>query len=385
VNEKFDTITLRPLLVLKSVNLFDLDVAYSFTDALLELDYLIFAKTPKGIVTILTLEEISRKVEWSKIPQRLLISQAVRGDLWSYGDRIILESIPVLSYTDKIEGTITKENNVLMKMLTKYFTEHLNLYLYSLLILSFKYAKKVFRDLRRVTASNVCFPKSLIVLAENIGRSLTEDISISVDYAKILQRMFKDKRKKLESILNSAELIYAFPQTGMGLYRLKQTIFSLDSIIQRFTYHKNVIVCLNKSINFDIYGGCKGEDCIFYLKKLIIQFSKFPDRYSIICSPNEVKKIAKKNKKALLLLMQDWNKGILGDFIRSIIKHHEDNVLGMIVIPETYYHKMCTNKSGRAITACGGFLRKVCHEEILDILSLKSFFLEKDDIKVIWR
>jgi len=273
--------------------------------------------------------------------------------------------------------------------LSKYFSEHFNLYLYALFILAFRYAKTIFNDLEKVIAARVSFPKVLLHLAKNIGEALSRNISNS-SCSNALDSDYVKRVNDIEKALDSSEVIYVLPQTGMGVYRIKHLINTIDLIIQHFgnCKKKDVVIYLNEDIRFDIGNIYKGRDCIYPFKRLILRFSKYPSKYSILCFPKELSKGVEKGKKALIFLMQDWNKEILIKCMKYIIDYHGDNLLGLIIIPEAYYYPI---EGNRVITTYGGFLGKLARKQInakkreliLKILSLKSAFIKGCDVKEI--
>ncbi|MHA1595644.1 MAG: hypothetical protein ACTSXX_13070, partial [Candidatus Baldrarchaeia archaeon] len=227
--------------VIESLNIFDPDIPYAYSDSLFEIDSLIIFKGfLKGIFFI---EEISNVgEEWHKVLARHIFSPSIPPNLW------IGESDSINELKNHIGGCITSENffkgkirnKMVNKCLLEQASEMVNLLFYSIIFLSERFLKWILADFHSIFGG---FEKKFDDIL-NISKFMS-----MLDKSLCLKsHEFSKRIECIIGVLQKAEILILLPQLGFKEYRVKAIAKSID-ILMKFIKdkeNKKLIVATNE-------------------------------------------------------------------------------------------------------------------------------------------
>lgn len=303
----------------RSVNIFDPDIAYAYSDALAEYDCLILGEESYIV------EELSSADEWKKclrdvflsiaLPPRFFNKNGAKEDLMKH-------------IRPKMHESPCDDSEELYR-LYRICPEMMNMWFYANLIISPYFTEKYINE----------------IAIEAIDK-LKEQIN------EISENEIEEKKRRVKEILESARCFLILPQFGIGKHRAEQIRKSIAKITSFNRNNARIILGLNKYLK-EQYGSeideiRKGNK----VEEILLDRGEIPE-------------------EAVIIVFQDYSKGLLSDLLGKVKKFK------LIVIPETYY--WFEGSKGRAVRARSGFLEECKDDEVLEFLSLKAVVLEGDE------
>ncbi len=343
-----------------SLNVFDVDLAYLFTDAIFEADGLLIMDDPIG--GIFLLEKPSKDVyreEWSKVPIRQLVSVNTPLTVW-WGDENRLNSLSRRLRIYRFREASTKKFRGNVEQLYEFFPEMMNLFFYSLLFIAKEYRNSLREDFIRVGKG--CELGDSLDFLELFIKFMEEGWN---KYKDLIENLIQQRESLLKKVLATAKVWAILPQLGLGGYRVEAIAQSIGLLYSKLlsiskTMLRDVILVTNRDLRQRFPREISDLECSLR-EQLPTSINVYQRDFNDL-----IGSISKNEKSEIIfILMQDWNKELLATLLEKEFR--------ILVIPETFYIYVKSTQSKRRIEAKGRYLRdlKNYDKEFWKILALK--------------